>query len=112
MKPIIEIVEQMHHDMMVQKENAVLKAVNEIDVVVDKERLLQALSDAKAFYGEGYRDAMRKRIVHCRECVHYKANGSCCESDFGICCYWADNDGYVAAVNPDDFCSHGERRVE
>lgn len=58
MRPIINIVEQIHHDLMEQKENAIMKAVSKFDVVVDKERLMQALKDAKAFYDEGYRDAM------------------------------------------------------
>lgn len=100
MKPIIEIVERMHHDLMEQKEEAIIKAVNKFDVVVDKERLMQALKDAKAFYDEGYRDAMNTavslfaNIVHCRECKIEQ-----------IC-------KYAQYLGENGFCSYGERRVE
>ena len=55
MEPIIEIIQK---DLKIQVEGAVLKAVQECGVNVNKERLEKALYDARAFYEEGYRDGM------------------------------------------------------
>ena len=53
MKPIIEIIQK---DLKMQVEGAVIKAVQECGVNVDKERLEKALYDARSFYREGYCD--------------------------------------------------------
>ena len=54
MRPIIE---QIATQMRLETENGIVKAVQEVGFRVDKERLLKALTDAKAFYEEGYRAA-------------------------------------------------------
>ena len=56
MEPIIKI---MQTQMRTQLEDAVCKAVLDVGVVVDKERLVKALTDAEAFYREGYEAALR-----------------------------------------------------
>lgn len=52
MQPIIDL---MMTDLRTQMEGTILKAVQEVGVVVDKERLMQALTDAREFFEEGYR---------------------------------------------------------
>lgn len=57
MEPIItQVMGQMHTEY----ENGALRAVQMVGFDVDKDRLLQALTDARAFYEEGYRAAMRR----------------------------------------------------
>ena len=51
MKPIIE---QVMSQIRVEEENQVLRAVRDVNIIVDRERLVQALNDAKEFYNEGY----------------------------------------------------------
>ena len=57
MKPLVE---QFISDFRIQQEEHMVKAVGELGICVDKARLLKALADARAFYEEGYRAAMRR----------------------------------------------------
>ena len=59
MKPIIEILQK---ELQMQMEDGIMKAVQEVGITVDKERLETALYDARAFYDEGYRDGKAKWI--------------------------------------------------
>lgn len=54
MKPIIEIVTS---NIQTQVEEGCLRACQNIGITVDKERLIQALTDASKFYDEGYTKA-------------------------------------------------------
>ena len=61
MEPIIT---QYWRDVNAQIEDNMLYVVKSaLGFHVDRERLLQALTDAKAFYEEGYRAAMRSRSL-------------------------------------------------
>ena len=59
MKPIIET---YYSQLETQLENEILKGVQSVGVQVDKERLLQALKDAKEFWHEGYKDGYRAAV--------------------------------------------------
>lgn len=59
MKPLIEIIAGQ---MRSQVEGGIYKAVQEYGISVDKERLLQALKDAKEFWHEGYKDGYRAAV--------------------------------------------------
>jgi rubrerythrin len=56
MEPIIELFQTQ---MRMEQEGHILKAVVDVGVNVNKERLFKALSDAKSFYEEGYADGLR-----------------------------------------------------
>lgn len=56
MKPIIEMIQGQLES---QIEGEVYRAVQHVGVNVDKERLLQALKDARAFWHEGYEAGRR-----------------------------------------------------
>ena len=56
MTPFIEIVKS---NVSCEVENEIMRAVYRVGVIVDKERLVQALTDAKAFWREGYEAALR-----------------------------------------------------
>ena len=106
MKPIIE---QIMSNIRTQQEDAIMRAVCDCGIVVDKERLVQALTDARAFYEEGYRAAMNAadvvEVVRCKDCKHrvdWHEEGY--SEDAGMC---------IAAIQhivaPNHFCSYGER---
>lgn len=64
MKPIIELVEthptfDFSKQIRNNTEEHIYRCVVNVGVNVDKERLLQALKDARAFYDEGYADGKR-----------------------------------------------------
>jgi len=49
-------------------------------------------------------------IVRCGECKHFHKEGIIDESYY--CKQFHDRNGYWREVNPDDFCSYGEREGE
>ena len=104
MKPIIE---QIMSSIRTQQEDAIMRAVCDCGIVVDKERLVQALTDARSFYEEGYRAAMNAadvvEVVRCRECVHRLQGGYCKTIADGRA---------TKAVNDNFFCGYGERRTD
>lgn len=53
MKPIIETIQKQ---LTMDFEEGVVRAVQAVGIIVDKERLEKALYDAKSFYEEGYKD--------------------------------------------------------
>ena len=63
-------------------DNEVMKAVQKIGIDVDKEELLKALE-------------LYHNLVRCKECT---------ERDDDWCMYFGK------MINPDDFCSYGERK--
>lgn len=58
MQPIIELA---YSQMQMEQENEVMRAVQKIGVNVDKDRLIQALTDARKFWDEGYEAGRREQ---------------------------------------------------
>lgn len=56
-----------------------MKAVQEVGITIDKERLKRALYDAKAFYEEGYRDGVARNpaVVHAEWIDCRNGNATC-----------------------------------
>lgn len=105
MKPIIETIQKQ---LTMSFEEGVVKAVQEVGIVVDKERLEKALYDAKSFYEEGYQDgaAANSPVVQCKDCEFYE------EVE-----YYPDGTKMVCRLlrrqfHPNDFCSYGERKAK
>ena len=59
MKSIIEVIEAERRAAI---EGEVLRAVQQIGVNVDNDRLVQALTDARKFYEEGYKEAIENPV--------------------------------------------------
>lgn len=100
MKPLIE---EIIGEFRIQEENNIMKAVSDVGIVVDKPRLLQALTDAKAFYEEGYRAAMYREVRHERFEWGYR-NGQ-----YGIWCTncgagWTDSENAEWIAHEHDYC--------
>jgi len=92
MEPIIKLFQTQ---MRMEQEGHILKAVADVGVHVNKERLLKALQDARSFYEEGYEAGLNSHsrngqwdapIEH--GLPHYANHlGVVCS----YCCSWADN---------------------
>lgn len=66
MKPIIELYAT---EMRTEWENGIMRAVGNAGVDVDKERLVQAINDARMFYYEGY-EAAKKEMEELARNLH------------------------------------------
>ena len=106
MKPLIE---EFMTEWRIQHDDNVMKAVADVGIVVDKPRLMQALTDAKAFYEEGYRAAMNRadvvEVVRCKDC---KYQDDCARQmvhttrDYVL-------EQNISTYNKIDFCSFGAK---
>ena len=83
-------------------DEAIIRAVLETHVDVDRDELIRALRFDRCQYQKGYSDgyeAAERKIVHCRECTNYYS-------------FW---DRYYCRLTeddmfPDNYCSRGERK--
>lgn len=96
MEPIIKV---LVTEMQTKIEDDCLKVCQSYGFDVDKERLRQALTDAKAFYDEGY-DAGRKSKKRRR--------GQWVDGDCSECGYPRPTDDRVDYISEEDcrFCYH------
>ena len=105
MKPIVEIVTGQ---MRTSLEGEVFRAVQNVGVNVDKNRLLQALNDARSFYAEGFRAGQKSvdavEVVRCKDCKSYVI----LEDGW----YYCDCFGGLHQPDALDYCSYGERRAD
>jgi hypothetical protein len=92
-----------------QLEDGILKAVRDVGIYVDKERLLRALQYDSGQYYKGYNDR-DKEIIRCKYCEHatMTADNKLCK----YCNKLTDDDGCPIPVYRDAnyFCADGERR--
>jgi len=89
-----------------QVEGAVYRAVQDINVKVDKEELIKALAYDRQQYQKGYKDgfgAAQKNNVLCRDCRHYWAYPE--PDDFDGLCQIRH-----CQTDAEEFCSYGERK--
>lgn len=100
-----------------QIEGEILRVIQKMEVVADKEELLRALQYDRNQYFKGYRDAISDhtlvKVVRCKDCKHWdeyhmgSLDGP--GTGMGVClegCNWVDG------KRADDFCSYGERRTD
>lgn len=111
-KPIIKLqMEQMDTEIF----EGCFKVAQKYRIDIDEGRLMQALTDARKFYDEGYRAgkaAAMAEIVRCKDCKHFaeakgKDSGKPC--GYGQC-KWPT--GMIGIVCADEYCSFGERRSD
>lgn len=57
MRPLIEIIED---DVKITMDDQIMRAVKNVNIIVDKERLVKALEDSRSFYNEGYAAAKER----------------------------------------------------
>lgn len=59
----LDIITQMANQLMADMENGVVKAVNNVGINIDKEKLAQALQQDRARYEEAYRRGYMKAVA-------------------------------------------------
>lgn len=60
LEPMKPLIEEFMTAFRIQEEEHVMRAVADVGIAVDKQRLIKALEDAKSFYEEGYKAAAPK----------------------------------------------------
>ena len=93
-------------------DNNIVEAVQKYDIQVDKEELLKALIYDRDQYDKGYQDgyrAGREAIVHCYDCQHCKVIR---DASVGAATWHCKKAYGMPDVDPEDYCSKGERRAE
>ena len=73
-------------ELQTEFDNEVVRAVQNVGIYVDKEKLIEALQ-------------LVESLVRCKDCKYWE--GGCKESGNGI---------MMAETEADDFCSYGERK--
>lgn len=91
-------------DMDMQIEDNILNAVQRVNINVNKDELMKALSYDRQQYQKGYDDA-RNNIIHCKDCTHYSVNNVL----IGNVCKRLPT---VFNMQEDDFCSYAVRKVD
>lgn len=95
----------IYHQFLTQIETEIkdecITVAKKYHIEVNEEGLIQALTNARKFYDEGYADGQRDsvKVVRCKDCVHYALHALACRHE------------HMNGVMPiDGFCSYGERR--
>ena len=111
MEPIIKA---CMTELNTQMEGDVLKVCHSYGIDVDKERLIQALTDARKFYDEGYRDGKRDavEVVRCEECKAWQTEAAMSFLRNGTHVRYCPCGVYGQLMAANDFCSKGKRRAD
>lgn len=88
MKPIIKVFQA---EMETKFTDGILKACRRVDVDVDKERLVQALNDARRFYDEGFRDGCMSKTTKAEWILHHDGSGTCSRCHRRQVAVWDDD---------------------
>ena len=102
------------HDIGIQIENGIYKAVQNYGISVDKDELIKALKYDREQYDQGYAkgraDAIAEtaEIVRCFECQFFKSANV--PWGYGECKLTQPPIRYP--VKEDDYCSWGKRRCD
>ena len=102
------LMEKIEKEFADHIDDAIIRAVMETNVEVDREELIRAMRFDRCQYQKGYIDgyeAAGMKIVHCGECKHGRFG------EWNYCDVFAD-DLLDRALEPDDYCSRGERKEE
>lgn len=107
--PVELIITDIQHQIAKHQDEEIYKAVLHYIPNIDREELIRALQYDRHQYAQGYADGKRDaldELVRCKECTHNRKTID--EKGCGIfCAIWGRG---WHRVEPDDFCSYGERR--
>ncbi len=84
-----------------EKENEIVRAVQQVGINIDKEELIRALAYDRNQYAKGYHDR-DSEIVRCKDCKHRDPEDGRCDSGHDI--------RWNLPRQDDWFCKDGERR--
>ena len=102
--------------MNFEYDGEILRAVQSVNVTVDKDELMKALRYDRDQYEKGYRDATEEvGLVRCKECRFFMEYRERTETADGDCRYKMFDDAdhlLCLPVHYDDFCSKAVKRGE
>ena len=108
-KIIESTIDSIYKDIVKKKDDAIFVEIqSSFGVDLDRGELIRALQYDRNQYEKGYADGKADamaELVRCKDCKHYKQNPWRKEENM-MCMCWCD----WIATDPDDFCSHGERK--
>lgn len=103
--------------MEAELEGAIMRAVESVDIHVDRDELLRALQydrgQYKKGYDAGYADGFCEtlHVVRCMDCVHREGSENpMCMLHTEPAANARGYKGEAVCVEMDDFCSYGKRR--
>lgn len=102
-------IEAFYNDIEYRFEDAVFKAIQKVDIKVDRNELIKALEYDRAQYDKGYSDGRFDRdreIVRCGECKNCGDNAGEPEPYFLYCFEWLER------VDENGYCYKAERKNE
>ena len=105
-------IEVFTEEMTFHYDNNIVEAVQKYDIQVDKDELIRALHYDRQQYDNGYWDgyrAGREDIVHCYACRDCKVIR---DNSVGAATWHCKKAYGMPEVDPEDYCSKGERREE
>ena len=111
--PIETLIADIQHQIAVQQDEEIYKAVVSVGINVDKEELLRALHYDREQYEKGYADGKvdaMAELVRCRDCKHWLEIEDTCGGGYCNHTCWFIANAEPPIVNHSDFCSYGERR--
>lgn len=97
-------IEVIYDSVQTAFEGEVMKAVQRVNINVNKEELVKALQYDRDQYAKGYidgREDAMSDLVRCGECIHHDVYGR--TTKYYGCKF------YDIAVDADHFCKKGER---
>ena len=105
-------IEIIQNELQTEFEGAVMKAVQNVGIVVSKGELLQALAYDRSQYQLGFRDGRwraRADLVHCNNCINWETDWiPTCGGDEG----WHYCSVFERSMKPEDYCSYAERKID
>lgn len=102
--PVELLVTDIQHQIVKQQDEEIYQAVLHYVPNVDRAELIRALEYDRGQYEKGYADGKADAmasIVRCKDCKHLGIK----DFVYGCC-----NKRMIGIVQPDDFCSFGERK--
>ena len=97
-------IEVIYNDIEYHFEDAVFKAIQKVDIKVDRNELIKALEYDRAQYDKGYADGRADTLndlMRCGECKFFRPY-----SHTYNCVL------HISTVCEDGFCSYGERKED
>ena len=106
-------IDSIYKDIVKKKDDAIFAEIqSSFGVDVDRQELIRALQYDRNQYEKGYADGKADamaELVRCKDCEYYKeqekrCDHPCQEAEYCYDCW--------LGVEPEDFCSYGERRTD
>jgi len=98
--PVSVMISDMATKLEKTQEGIIIKAIQDVDVKVDKYALIKAIETDRK-----YQEGKLIEVVRCKDCKHWNDKKRMCE-----CPEWTDMDGWHKATDAEDYCFRADRK--